>query len=94
MIQRAISPFAQVALPLQSIPVDGARGVWGFAVVEVPAEGGFTVEASLVEGPSQCWPQMDSGGWWVFDTPADAEAWLDDEREAGLDWSRWAAASA
>ena len=59
-------------------------------MVEVPAERGYTVEACLLGGPSQCWPQTERGAWWVFDNPEDAEAWLDDEREAGLDWSRWA----
>jgi hypothetical protein len=27
----------------------------------------------------------------VFATPEEAETWLDEERDAGLDWSRWAA---
>jgi hypothetical protein len=91
MAQLSVPPFAQVALPSQPIPVDGSRGVLGFAVVEVPAERGYTVEASLMAGPGQCWPRMEGGAWWIFDTPADAEAWLDEEREAGVDWSLWAA---
>jgi hypothetical protein len=60
-------------------------------VVEVPEEGGFTVEASLLGGPRQCWPKTESGAWCVFATPEEAETWLDEERDAGLDWSRWAA---